>query len=86
MKNLCFHSKTYLTCLYYSSLTYLFLLICKSIRYKELLLCVDEFVYVKLKAYNSYCVDKLWIGFPSAGRKEGSMDPVQIKFMKVNYI
>jgi hypothetical protein len=43
-------------------------------------------VYVKLKAYNSYCVDKLWIGFPSAGRKEGSMDPAQIKFMKVNYL
>ena len=38
---------------------------------------------MKLKPYNSYCVAKLWLGFASGNRKEGSLDPHQIGFMKV---
>ncbi len=55
-------------------------MVTRKIRENEIL---DECVYVKLKPYNSYCVDKLWIGFTSGGRKEGSLDPGQIKLMKV---
>ena len=41
-----------------------------------------ERVFVKLKPYNSYCVAKLWLGFASGNRKEGSLDPHQIGLMK----
>ena len=47
--------------------------------------CLDEAVFVKLKPYNSYCVAKLWIGFTTGARKEGSLDPHQIGLMKEVY-
>ena len=47
-----------------------------------IILVLDEPVYVRLKPYNSYCVEKLWLGFSTGNRKEGSLDPHQINLMK----
>jgi len=46
------------------------------------LFCKGETVHIKLKPYNSYCVEKLWIGFTKGNNKEGSLDQSQRAAMK----